>query len=216
MDQEDQVILPQFPLSIVAFPDEKVNLHIFEARYKQLIKECYENDTCFGIAPFYKGELIFYGTEMKVLEISKVYEDGKMDIKTIGKRIYKIHHFEKKMEDKLYPAATVSFYQEEKKEAFPSMKTQILDAMSSLFEMLKIKKSIADFSSEFSSYGVVHHVGLSFDDKITLLSQRSEAKRLELILNHLNQFLPQVNKAEELKQRAALNGHFKNLESPDF
>ena len=81
MELENKHLLPQFPLSIVAFPGEKVNLHIFEPRYRQLVSECFDNNTCFGIAPFYNGELIFYGTEMKVLEISKVYEDGKMDIK---------------------------------------------------------------------------------------------------------------------------------------
>ena len=31
--------IPIFPLRIVVFPGEEVNLHIFEPRYKQLIKE---------------------------------------------------------------------------------------------------------------------------------------------------------------------------------
>ncbi len=34
--------IPIFPLSIVVFPGEKVHLHIFEPRYKQLINECFE------------------------------------------------------------------------------------------------------------------------------------------------------------------------------
>ena len=82
--------------------------------------------------------------------------------------------------------------------------------------MLKIQKPISDFTKEFSSYKVAHHIGLSMDDKINLLRIQSETKRLELIITHLNKFLPQVSRAEELKTRAALNGHFKNLESPDF
>lgn len=216
MELENKHILPQFPLSIVAFPGEKVNLHIFEPRYRQLITECFDNNTCFGIAPFYNGELIFYGTEMKVLEISNVYEDGKMDIKTKGQRIYHIHQFEKKLAGKLYPAATVSYLKKEPDGDTSSQKVQILDLLSKLFEMLKVKKPLSDFTNEFSSYNVAHHIGLSMDEKIDLLRIQSESKRLELILNHLNKFLPQVSKAEEIKSRAALNGHFKNLESPDF
>lgn len=216
MELENKHILPQFPLSIVAFPGEKVNLHIFEPRYRQLINECFDNDTCFGIAPFYNGELIFYGTEMKVLEISKVYEDGKMDIKTKGQRTYHIHQFEKKLENKLYPAATVSYLKEEQTKDNSAQKIQIINLLSRLFEMLKVKKPISDFTDEFSSYKVAHHIGLSMDDKIDLLQIQSESKRLDLISNHLNKFLPQVSKAEEVKTRAALNGHFKNLESPDF
>jgi Lon protease-like protein len=32
--------IPIFPLSIVVFPGENLNLHIFEPRYRQLIREC--------------------------------------------------------------------------------------------------------------------------------------------------------------------------------
>lgn len=215
MEAENKHLLPQFPLSLVAFPGEKVNLHIFEPRYKQLINECFNNNTCFGIAPFYNNELVFYGCEMKVLEISKVYEDGKMDIKTQGQRIFHIHQFEKKMPAKPYPAATVSFLKNDP-EIPINLKISILESMAQLFELLKIKKPITEFELAFSSYKIAHHVGLSMDDKIRMLIMRSESDRLEMIHQHLLAFLPQVSKAEELKERAALNGHFKNLKSPDF
>ena len=45
-------ILPIFPLRMVVFPKEKVNLHVFEPRYKQLIKECHQKGITFCI-PFY-------------------------------------------------------------------------------------------------------------------------------------------------------------------
>ena len=40
--------IPLFPLNIVVFPGEKLNLHIFEPRYKQLVNECYATGTTFG------------------------------------------------------------------------------------------------------------------------------------------------------------------------
>lgn len=215
MDPINKQFLPQFPLSIVTFPGESVNLHIFEARYKQLVKECFDNNTSFGIPPFYNGELIFYGTEMKVLEISKVYEDGKMDIKTKGQRVYQIHQFEKTHESKLYPAATVSFLLDEHFKD-PSLEAEILDKMSTLFEILNIDKPISFFSKDFSSYAVAHHIGLDMSEKIKLLTMRSESQRLDRINKHLNKFIPSAKKAENLKKRAALNGHYKNLKSPDF
>jgi len=157
MNTEKKHLLPQFPLSIVSFPGESVNLHIFEERYRQLIQECYDNNTTFGIPPFHNGELIFYGTEMKVLEISKVYDDGKMDIKTKGQRVYQIHQFEKTQESKLYPAATVSYLLDEQFRD-PALEAEILDKMSTLFEILKIDKPIKYFMKDFSSYSVAHHM----------------------------------------------------------
>ena len=215
MDLENKNILPQFPLSIVAFPGEQVNLHIFEPRYKQLVQECFNNNSCFGIPPFYNRELIFYGTEMKVQEISKVYEDGKMDIKTLGQRVYQIHQFEKIHASKLYPAATVSYLLDEQFKD-PLLESEILDKMSILFDILKIEKPIEYFMKDFSSYAVAHHIGLDMNEKIKLLTIRSESQRLDKISNHLNKFIPSAKKAENLKKRAALNGHFKSLESPDF
>ena len=53
-------LLPIFPLKMVVFPGEKVNLHVFEPRYKQLVNECYEEEKPFAI-PFYnKNSEIMY------------------------------------------------------------------------------------------------------------------------------------------------------------
>ncbi|MFN9379919.1 MAG: LON peptidase substrate-binding domain-containing protein, partial [Bacteroidota bacterium] len=49
-------VLPLFPLQLVVFPNEKVNLHIFEPRYKKLIRHCEENSENFGIIPYIKGK----------------------------------------------------------------------------------------------------------------------------------------------------------------
>jgi uncharacterized protein len=39
-----------FPLNAVLFPGAALNLHIFEARYKQMINECLESGEGFGVA----------------------------------------------------------------------------------------------------------------------------------------------------------------------
>ena len=49
--------IPIFPLEIVVYPGEKLNLHIFEPKYKQLISECYKNKKPFGIPPVLKNKI---------------------------------------------------------------------------------------------------------------------------------------------------------------
>ena len=51
--------LPFFPLQSVFFPGEKVPLHIFEERYKQLINDCRKEAITFGI-PVYIDDNIAY------------------------------------------------------------------------------------------------------------------------------------------------------------
>ena len=45
----DFVLLPQFPLQIVVYPNEKLDLHIFEPRYRQLIVEAIAKESTFSI-----------------------------------------------------------------------------------------------------------------------------------------------------------------------
>ena len=83
------VELPIFPLNIVAFPGEEVNLHIFEPRYKQLVKDCLDEGSTFGLASHVLNK-IELGTEIKITEVTKKYSDGRMDIKTFGLRIFEV------------------------------------------------------------------------------------------------------------------------------
>src|SRR6478672_9177821 len=94
--------IPIFPLAIVVYPGEELNLHIFEPRYKQLIRECFEAKKPFGIPSVINNEVAERGTVVEVTEISKTYDDGKMDIKTRGLTIFKILEIVKEIPDKLY------------------------------------------------------------------------------------------------------------------
>ena len=65
--------IPIFPLSIVVFPGEQLNLHIFEPRYKQLIRECAEQQKPFGIPSVIENNVQELGTLVEIKEIRKVY-----------------------------------------------------------------------------------------------------------------------------------------------
>ena len=72
--------IPIFPLSIVVYPGENLNLHIFEPRYKQLINECHTEGKSFGIPTVINNKLNDIGTLVKITEIVNTHETGEMDI----------------------------------------------------------------------------------------------------------------------------------------
>ena len=76
--------IPIFPLGIVVYPGEHLNLHIFEPRYRQLIKDSFESKKPFGIPAVIENKMQEYGSMVEIIELSKVYENGEMDIKTKG------------------------------------------------------------------------------------------------------------------------------------
>ena len=82
--------IPIFPLGIVVYPGEELNLHIFEPRYKELIIDCRDNKKLFGIPSVINNKISEMGTLMELVEITEVYDSGEMDIKTKGLQVFRI------------------------------------------------------------------------------------------------------------------------------
>ena len=101
--------IPIFPLGIVVYPGEQLNLHIFEPKYKQLIGDCYSTGKPFGIPAVIDNKMAEMGTLVQVKEITKTYEDGRMDIKTEGLEVFKLLELILELPDKLYSGAIVTY-----------------------------------------------------------------------------------------------------------
>ncbi|HKG68966.1 MAG TPA: LON peptidase substrate-binding domain-containing protein [Segetibacter sp.] len=202
--------IPIFPLGIVVFPGEDLNLHIFEPRYKQLITDCFAEARPFGIPTVLKNGLSERGTLVEVKEIVEVYEDGKLDIKTKGVSVFRILEVVKSIPEKLYSGAIVNYPLNEERQYIPLLKI-VVKSIRDLHEVLKLNKRFSKPDDELLSYDIAHHVGLSLEEEYELLGLLREDQRLEYIKRHLNKVLPVVSEIEALKDRIKLNGHFKNL-----
>jgi uncharacterized protein len=199
-----------FPLGIVVYPGEQLNLHIFEPRYKQLIKDCFETKKPFGIPPVINNTLSETGTLVKVTEITTVYEDGKMDVKTEGLEVFTILEVIKELPEKLYSGAIVSYPENMQLGSIALMETIII-AVRELHKLLKITKDFKKPDELLNTYDVAHHAGLSLPEEYELLQLMYELQRQEYLKRHLIKILAVIAETETLKERVKLNGHFKNL-----
>jgi Lon protease-like protein len=207
--------IPIFPLGIVVYPGEHLNLHIFEPRYKQLIKECFETGKPFGIPPVIKDKVSEMGTLVRIVEISKTYEDGKMDIKTEGLSVFKVLEVIKDLPEKLYSGAIVT-YPENFPKSSPTKMKLIITGIKALHERLNISKDFNKPAAELRSFDVAHHVGLAIEDEYHLLELPQELQRQEFLKRHLAKVLPIMEHMDLLKGKIKMNGHFKNLEGFKF
>jgi hypothetical protein len=205
--------LPLFPLKIVVFPNERVNLHIFEPRYKELINECQEEGKTFGIPAYLNGKVQDVGTEIEITKIAKLHPNGEMDIKTKGLGLFKIQKFHRSVEGKLYSGADIE-HLETDFEGNDMMYESIHDLMSQLFKILNIKKDLPDLDKGFNTYEIAHHIGLSVDQEYELLCIPTEYERQEYVKAHLTRLIPIVAEMERLRERVQMNGHFKNIIPP--
>ncbi len=199
-----------FPLAIVVYPGEELNLHIFEPRYKQLINECHAAKKPFGIPSVLKNNITELGTLADIIEVSKVYENGEMDIKTRGKNIFRILEEIKDVPEKLYSGAIVS-YPQNHVNGNRLLMQKVINGIRELHKLLKVTNQFKKPEDELWSYDVAHQAGLSLQEEYELLSLFNELQRQEYLKRHLTKVLPVVAEMEILKEKVKLNGHFKSL-----
>tara|TARA_B100000676_G_scaffold256656_1_gene264101 strand:+ start:883 stop:1539 length:657 start_codon:yes stop_codon:yes gene_type:complete len=142
---EEEIEIPIFPLNLVVFPGSKINLHIFEPRYRQMMKYCVQNNTGFGICLIKNGEEVGDSetTPFEIgtfVEFTEIYElpDGRYDIKVEGINTFKII---KLIHDDLYLKAKISM-----------LKDRNLEVEFTLNEKRQVMKYLTDYINSVAGF----------------------------------------------------------------
>ena len=216
--------IPIFPLGIVVYPGEDLNLHIFEPRYIQLINECFAAKKPFGIPAVIENKMQEFGSMVEITEIVNGQDEGKKtarldpsggNIKTKGIKIFRILETIIDVPDKLYSGAIVS-YPENYEKGNPEVMRKVMTSIRDLHNLLKVNKEFKKKDEEISSYDVAHHIGLSLEEEYQLLVLPYEKQRQEYLKRHLAKAIPMLAEMEQLKEKIKGNGHFKNLSGYDL
>lgn len=207
--------IPIFPLTLVVYPGEQLNLHIFEPRYIQLIRECFKEEKAFGIPTVLPNRNLEYGTLVKVTGLVKEYNNGELDITTRGLEIFRVLELIKTLPDKLYMGAIVNYPDNVVDSSLATM-NKILVSIREMHQLLNVSKDFKKPDEELESYDVAHHIGLTLEQEYELLTLFYEAQRQEYIKRHLKQATTILKEVASLKEKIKLNGHFKNPGPTDY
>ena len=89
--------LPLFPLNTVLCPGIALPLHIFETRYRALVKHCLETTSPFGVVLIREGRDVGAGAisftgigTIAEIRDAGAYEDGRYDLLIVGTRRFEI------------------------------------------------------------------------------------------------------------------------------
>jgi uncharacterized protein len=103
--------LPMFPLSAVLFPHASMPLHVFEQRYRELVRVCLEADARFGIVLIERGSEVGGGDQRSsvgtrgVMTHAAALADGRWMIRVQGEARITIEEW---LPDDPYPQALVT------------------------------------------------------------------------------------------------------------
>lgn len=205
-------MLPLFPLNVVLFPDSALSLHIFEDRYRILVRECLEKQGMeFGINLVEEERLSFIGCTAVVREVLKRYEDGRFDIVVEGIRRYELHGM---YQDKApYHVGRVTFLEDETDE----VDTALLNETTKLYNRLvksvyenRLLHISATIASGPVSFVMAQKIGMALRERQNVLEMRSENDRLRSVHSYLAGVVPELKHVQEVQRIINNDGYIIN------
>lgn len=190
------LLLPLFPLDLVLLPGVPLPLHVFEPRYKEMIAECLDEKKPFGIVRASSDGVADIGCTAEIVEVTKRYDDGRMDILTRG-----VERFEVLQVHEARPFLEAEFTVIEDEPGTPS--AQLVQQATRLHaEIAKLAggdtRDPAE-SAEHLSFLLAGSLPLDLDFKQKLLTTLSEPKRLEAVISYLEAILPSLRRAAKAR-----------------
>ena len=193
-----------FPLGIVLLPTERVPLHIFEPRYRELIGECLDGDREFGLLLADEDGLRAVGTRAAVVEVLERFDDGRLNIVVEGRERFRVRELtggRSFQTAEIEPLADGGDVPEE---------VDVERALTQLRRVAELAGADADElepTGETPSFELAAKVELAPGLKQELLELTSEPDRLRTLARLLEGAAKALERREEITRIAATNGH---------
>ena len=203
--------IPLFPLNVVLLPGMTLPLHIFEPRYKRMMKAVIDDEAPFGVVLARENGIATVGCTALVRRVARTYPDGRMDVITLGESAYRIRAVHK---DKEYLEATVDLMPEDLHPGPAAEATELLTLYTDCHLLLHGSPpgdiDVDDHSDGLLAYRIASELPLELETLQELLEIRAEAERRVKLIGRLNQLLPQLVQIQQMRSKSAANGHGPN------
>ena len=191
-----------FPLGIVLLPTERVPLHIFEPRYRELIGECIEQESEFGLLYADEAGVRELGTRARVAAVLERFDDGRLNIVVVGGERFVV---ERLTEGRSFMTAEIADVEDEPGDVAEETRTSAAGAFRALAAIAGAEVEVDEETDELS-FALASQVELAADEKQFLVESRSEHERLERVAELLDNARRTLIATRELNDVAKKNG----------
>jgi Lon protease-like protein len=193
-----------FPLPIVLVPTERIPLHIFEPRYKELIDECIELGEEFGLVlATGDGAVHEIGTRARVAQVVEVLDDGGMNIIVEGGERFRLLEL---TSGRAFTTGIVEPVQDDDEPARGADTERALAVFTELAEVSESDVDVPDPLSPLFDFELAARVDFAVEAKQELLTMTSPRARMTALVGLLEIALEAIRLELTLRERAGRNG----------
>jgi ATP-dependent Lon protease len=202
--------IPLFPLNVVLFPGSRLPLHIFEHRYRVMVRRCLGEELEFGIILATENGVATVGCTAAITQRLKEYPDGRLEILTEGRSVFRVVEL---LEEREYREAVVEYLAEDitpvSKNEQQAKESALLGVFQECHALLYEQPWVTTANEKIGdlSYRMVSRLPLSLEDRQALLEMRSEPERQDFLIHWMNDLLPRLTQQQRARHTIATNGH---------
>jgi Lon protease-like protein len=197
--------IPIFPLEVVLFPEAALPLHIFEDRYREMVRLCLAEKIGFGVVCAQREGLAVVGCAAEIVQVLQEYPDGRLDILCQGTKRFEIENLDN---SRSYLQAEVDFFGDE---GLPATRAKREECTALHFEVLELtggEKTHRAFDLDRPvAFRLAWTSPTDLSFRIELLALRSDAERTERLIAFYNAMLPKLRRGVQASTAVARNGH---------
>jgi Lon protease-like protein len=193
-----------FPLPLVLVPTERVPLHIFEPRYRELIGACIERDEEFGVLLEKPGEeRASVGTRAAVVDVLRRLPDGRLHIAVEGRERFRLlepHH------DRSFLEGTTEPVEDDDDPPASDDVEKVVELFGRLQETVGSTLEPPAADSPLLDFEIVARVDFGTDQKQELIELTSPPRRYARLVELLEHALEALTLERAVLKAAASNG----------
>ncbi|HEY3961830.1 MAG TPA: LON peptidase substrate-binding domain-containing protein [Gaiellaceae bacterium] len=198
-----------FPLPLVLMPTERLPLHIFEERYKELIAECLESDDDFGLVlATGDGAVHEVGTRAAVDEVLDMLDDGAMNVVVRGGDRFRLLEL---TSGRSFTTCLVEPVEDDDEVADSVDVARALELFGSIAAIAETEIELPDADTENIDFVLAARIDFGADAKQDLLATTSPRERMTKLLALLELALESTQLQKTLRERAGKNGQVSPL-----
>lgn len=178
---QESTFVPLFPLPLVLFPYMPLPLHVFEPRYRVMIRNCIEHKQPFGLIRAGTTGTAWAGCLAEIRSVLQRFEDGRFDILSFGTQRFSVLNFDTSKE---YLQASVRPFSDtdaSEPEPAPELKLRAVELFLEFARLNGRKPAPANLdrmSREEFSFLICQGELFSLEEKQELLELRDTEERI--------------------------------------
>ena len=205
--------IPLFPLNVVLMPGAPLPLHIFEERYKQMVNECIEAETEFGMVLADESGTREVGCTAKIVELVERYEDGRLVILVEGSRRFRLNNL---MTGKPYYVGEIEYIEDEADEDVAALAEECIKLLERVVEAATEGSVGIEIESPYRnlSFAIAGRIEFDLETRQQILELPTERERLEKVRELLSSAADRLERERKPREIAQTNGRVREDWTP--